>query len=160
LIRWEVVRWISNCTTELGLESVNYLLHNWRDVFIPTEAVGVASSLVGAGGGGGRGVNGLIHHLGYSDAERLRETGRRVAVECLRDDPPGSSLPSLTLCESDSMAFETCYNIVLSSAPHMTSAQLFTVGRYMEHRGFASRAFKLALLGIEGISVSFNQVQV
>jgi hypothetical protein len=153
--RWEVVRWISNCTTELGLESVNWLLHNWREVFLPTEAVGVASTLVGNRGGGG-----IINLLGYSEGERLREAGRRVAIECLREDPPGCSLPSLTLCESDPMAFETCYNIIISSAGHLSSAQLFTVGRYMEHRGFAGRAFKLALLGVEGVTISFNQVCV
>lgn len=43
--RWDVVRWISNCTTELGMESVSGLLQNWKEVFTPTE-VGSSDHLV------------------------------------------------------------------------------------------------------------------
>ena len=51
---------------------------------------------------------------------------------------------------------------VTTPTPHdhrvlMTSSQLFTVARYMEHRGYPHRAFKLALLALRGIRLAYNQ---
>lgn len=66
---------------------------------------------------------------------------------------------ALTLCENEAMAFETAYQIVVDAASHiMTSSQLFTIARYMEHRGYPTRAYKLAMLAMKNVHLAYNQV--
>jgi hypothetical protein len=56
------------------------------------------------------------------------------------------------------MAFETAYHIVIDAANHiMTSSQLFTIARYMEHRGFPVRAYNLAILAMKNVHLAYNQ---
>jgi len=63
------------------------------------------------------------------------------------------------LCENDATAFEAAYQIVLDAASHiMTSSQLFTIARYMEHRGYPNRAYKLAMLAMKNVHLAYNQV--
>ena len=65
----------------------------------------------------------------------------------------------MTLCENDPLAFETAYRIVMeASVGLMTSSQLFTIARYMEHRGCPQRAHKLALIAMKTVNLSQNQV--
>lgn len=57
------------------------------------------------------------------------------------------------------MAFETAYQIVIEAAANiMTSSQLFTIARYMEHRGYPTRAYKLAMLAMQNVHLAYNQV--
>lgn len=39
----------------------------------------------------------------------------------------------------------------------MTSSQLFTIARYMEHRGYPMRAYKLAMLAMKNVHLAYNQ---
>jgi hypothetical protein len=56
------------------------------------------------------------------------------------------------------MAFETAYHIVIDAANHiMTSSQLFTIAKYMEHRGFPVRAYNLAILAMKNVHLAYNQ---
>lgn len=74
-------------------------------------------------------------------------------------DPPNCALNALNLCENDPISFETAYQIVIDAASHiMTSVQLFTIARYMEHRGYPHRAYKLALLAMKHVHLAYNQV--
>lgn len=74
-------------------------------------------------------------------------------------DPPNCALNALTLCENEALAFETAYQIVIDAASHiMTSSQLFTIARYMEHRGYPTRAYKLAMLAMKNVHLAYNQV--
>lgn len=41
----------------------------------------------------------------------------------------------------------------------MTSNQLFSIARYMEHRGFPNRAYKLAILAMKNVHLQYNQVK-
>lgn len=67
---------------------------------------------------------------------------------------------ALTLCENDKIAFETAYQIVIDAASLiMTSSQLFTIARYMEHRGYPVRAYKLATLAMKNVHLAYNQVR-
>lgn len=76
-------------------------------------------------------------------------------------DPPNCALNALTLCENDATAFEAAYQIVLDAASHiMTSSQLFTIARYMEHRGYPNRAYKLAMLAMKNVHLAYNQVSI
>lgn len=66
---------------------------------------------------------------------------------------------ALTLCENEALAFETAYQIVVDAASHiMTSSQLFTIARYMEHRAYPTRAYKLAMLAMKNVHLAYNQV--
>lgn len=38
----------------------------------------------------------------------------------------------------------------------MNSQQLFTIARYMEHRGYTQSAYKLSLLAVKGVHISYN----
>lgn len=90
-------------------------------------------------------LNVCIHNLFYSRP--------------FTQDPPNCALNALTLCENDATAFEAAYQIVLDAASHiMTSSQLFTIARYMEHRGYPNRAYKLAMLAMKNVHLAYNQV--
>lgn len=58
------------------------------------------------------------------------------------------------------MAYEQAYTIVLHAASNhvMTSLQLFNIARYMEHRGYPTRAYKLAILAMKSVHLQYNQV--
>jgi hypothetical protein len=76
-------------------------------------------------------------------------------------DPPNCALNALTLCENEALSFETAYQIVIDAASHiMTSSQLFTIARYMEHRGYPTRAYKLAMLAMKNVHLAYNQVSI
>lgn len=56
------------------------------------------------------------------------------------------------------MAFEAAYQIVIDAASLiMTSSQLFTIARYMEHRGYPMRSYKLAMLAMKNVHLAYNQ---
>jgi len=128
------------------------LFHMWT-TFILFSSIPVAAVLAGHRTG-----RSLIDVVGYGEAGRLKEAGRRVAIECLREDPRECALPSLSLCESDPVTAETCYKIILKCAGHLASQKLFEVAHHIDSRGYPARAFNLALLAVEGVTISFNQV--
>lgn len=88
----------------------------------------------------------------------LAGCARNLALQCATKDPPNCALNALTLCENDPIAFETAYQIVIDAATHiMTSSQLFNIARYMEHRGYPMRAYKLAMLAMKNVHLAYNQ---
>lgn len=38
--RRDMVRWMVTCATEMGLDALIRIMHNWRQLFTPTEATG------------------------------------------------------------------------------------------------------------------------
>ena len=96
--------------------------------------------------------------LDYRRQEELAACARTLALQCASKDPPNCALCALTLCEKEPIAFETAYQIVVDAAAHiMNSTQLFTIARYMEHRGYPHRAYKLALLAMKTLHLAYNQ---
>ena len=96
--------------------------------------------------------------LSYHQQKQLATCARTLALQCASKDAPNCALCALTLCEKDPVAFEPAYQIVVDAAEHvMNSTQLFTIARYMEHRGYAQRAYKLALLAMRGVHIVYNQ---
>ena len=96
--------------------------------------------------------------LDFRRQEELAACARTLALQCATKDPPNCALCALTLCEKDPIAFETAYQIVVDAASHiMNSTQLFTIARYMEHRGYPHRAYKLALLAMKNLHLAYNQ---
>ena len=150
--RREMVRWLVTCATEVGLDALLSIMSMWSQLFTPTEATGpVATSVMS---------HSTVMRLGldYRKQEELSNCARTLALQCAHEDPPNCALNALTLCETDPIAFETAYQIVTDAASNgMTSSQLFTIARYMEHRGYPHRAHKLALLAMKNVSLSYNQ---
>lgn len=96
--------------------------------------------------------------LDYGQREELASCARTLALQCAMKDPANCALSALTLCEKEHVAFETAYQIAVdAAATAMTHAQLFTIARYMEHRGYPLRAFKLASLAMAHVSLAYNQ---
>ncbi len=151
--RREMVRWMVTCSAEVGLDAVLSVMQNWNGLFTPTEATGtVASTLMS---------HATIVRLGldFTRQEELASCARTLALQCSHEDPANCSLNALTLCENEPIAFETAYQIVIDAAENiMTSSQLFTIARYMEHRGYPHRAYKLALLAMKNVHLAYNQV--
>uniref|UniRef100_A0A0K2VCS0 ZSWIM4-8 C-terminal domain-containing protein n=1 Tax=Lepeophtheirus salmonis TaxID=72036 RepID=A0A0K2VCS0_LEPSM len=152
LRRREMVRWLVTCATEVGIGALVSIMKSWGSLFTPTEATGLVATTV------------MSHstvmriNLDFNQQEELATCARTLALQCVHEDPPNCALNALTLCESDAIAFETAYQIVIDSADHiMTSSQLFTISRYMEHRGYPHRAFKLALLAMKNVHLAYNQ---
>lgn len=150
--RREMVRWLVTCATQLGLEATLSIMQNWYELFTPTEATGPVATTI------------MSHstimrlNLNIKQQEELSTCARTLALQCATKDPPNCALNALTLCENDPMAFETAYHIVIDAANHiMTSSQLFTIARYMEHRGFPIRAYNLAILAMKNVHLAYNQ---
>ncbi|EFX76311.1 hypothetical protein DAPPUDRAFT_306274 [Daphnia pulex] len=150
--RREMVRWLVTCATEVGFEALLSIMHNWYQLFTPTEATGPVASTI------------MSHstvmrlNLSYVQQEELSNCARTLALQCATKDPPNCALNALNLCESAPISFETAYQIVIDAASHiMTSMQLFTIARYMEHRGYPHRAYKLALLAMKNVHLAYNQ---
>ncbi|XP_064476945.1 zinc finger SWIM domain-containing protein 5-like isoform X2 [Ornithodoros turicata] len=151
--RREMVRWLVTCATEIGLEALISIMQKWYQFFTPTEATGpVATTIMSH-------ATILRLALDFAQQEELSSCARTLALQCASKDPPNCALNALTLCEGDAYAFETAHQIVVDAAGSgvMTSSQLFTVARYMEHRGYAHRAYKLAVLATRGVQLAYNQ---
>nr|XP_029728306.1 uncharacterized protein LOC109414426 [Aedes albopictus]XP_029728307.1 uncharacterized protein LOC109414426 [Aedes albopictus] len=150
--RREMVRWLVTCASHVGLEALMSIMQNWYHLFTPTEATGPVATTI------------MSHstimrlNLNFRQQDELSNCARTLALQCATKDPPNCALNALTLCENDAMAFETAYHIVIDAATHiMTSSQLFTIARYMEHRGYPSRAYNLAMLAMKNVQLAYNQ---
>ncbi|XP_030323400.1 zinc finger SWIM domain-containing protein 6 isoform X4 [Calypte anna] len=150
--RREMVRWLVTCATEVGVYALDSIMQNWFTLFTPTEATSIVATTVMS--------NSTIVrlHLDCHQQEKLASSARTLALQCAMKDPQNCALSALTLCEKDHIAFETAYQIVLDAATtSMSYSQLFTIARYMEHRGYPMRAYKLATLAMTHLNLSYNQ---
>uniref|UniRef100_A0A8D0AG26 Zinc finger SWIM-type containing 6 n=1 Tax=Sander lucioperca TaxID=283035 RepID=A0A8D0AG26_SANLU len=150
--RREMVRWLVTCATEAGVFALDSIMQSWFTLFTPTEATSVVATTVMS--------NSTIVrlHLDCHQQENLANSARTLALQCAMKDPQNCALSALTLCEKDHIAFETAYQIVLdAAATGMNYTQLFTIARYMEHRGYPMRAYKLATLAMTHLNLSYNQ---
>uniref|UniRef100_A0A674JG13 ZSWIM4-8 C-terminal domain-containing protein n=2 Tax=Terrapene triunguis TaxID=2587831 RepID=A0A674JG13_9SAUR len=155
--RREMVRWLVSCATEIGgwgrVQALMNIMQNWYSLFTPIEATTIVAVT------GTTPATLLRLNLAFGQRDELCARARAVALQCAMKDPQNCSLPALTLCEKDHAAFEAAYQIVLDSAAAagMGHSHLFTVARYMEHRGLPLRAYKLATLAFSHLSIAFNQ---
>uniref|UniRef100_A0A670XPH3 Zinc finger SWIM-type containing 6 n=1 Tax=Pseudonaja textilis TaxID=8673 RepID=A0A670XPH3_PSETE len=150
--RREMVRWLVTCATEVGVYALDSIMQSWFTLFTPTEATSIVATTVMS--------NSTIVrlHLDCHQQEKLASSARTLALQCAMKDPQNCALSALTLCEKDHIAFETAYQIVLdAAATGMSYTQLFTIARYMEHRGYPVRAYKLATLAMTHLNLSYNQ---
>ncbi|KAL2100464.1 hypothetical protein ACEWY4_004858 [Coilia grayii] len=150
--RREMVRWLVTCATEVGVYALDSIMQSWFTLFTPTEATSIVATSVMS--------NSTIVrlHLDCHQQEKLAGSARTLALQCAMKDPQNCALSALTLCEKDHIAFETAYQIVLDAATTgMSYTQLFTIARYMEHRGYPMRAYKLATLAMAHLNLSYNQ---
>ncbi|KFV10195.1 Zinc finger SWIM domain-containing protein 5, partial [Pterocles gutturalis] len=142
-----------NVALELGLQVMRMTLStlNWR-----RREVG---RWLGAGGTGVRALVSILQSW-YSLFTPTEATSIVAATVMAHNTILGQNcaLSALTLCEKDHIAFETAYQIVIDAASTgMTYTQLFTIARYMEHRGYPLRAFKLASLAMTHLNLAYNQ---
>ncbi|XP_050401843.2 zinc finger SWIM domain-containing protein 5 [Patella vulgata] len=150
--RREMVRWLVTCATEVGVKALISIIQNWYQYFAPIEATSTVASTIMSP------ATTMQLNLTYHQMEEVADCARKLALQCATKDPQNCALCSLTLCEKDTMAFETAYQIVIDAAAHvMNSSQLFTIARYMEHRGYPSRAYTLALLAMKNLQLAYNQ---
>lgn len=150
--RREMVRWLVTCATEVGVQALVSIMQNWFSLFQPIEATGMVATTIMS--------HSTMHqfHLNYHQQEDLARHARDLALQCANKDPQNCALCALTLCEKDPISFETAYQIVIDAAAHiMNSSQLFTIARYMEHRGYPHRAYKLTLLAMKNLHLAYNQ---
>lgn len=127
-------------------------MQSWFALFTPTEATSIVATAVLSSSTAAR------LRLDARQQEKLASSARTLALQCAVKDPASCALSALTLCEKEPAAFETAYQIALDAAPAaMTHAQLFTIARYMEHRGYPARAYKLATLAMTHLSLAYNQ---
>ncbi|KAM9326142.1 zinc finger SWIM domain-containing protein 5 isoform 2-T2 [Gastrophryne carolinensis] len=150
--RREMVRWLVTCATEVGVRALVSILQSWYTLFTPTEA----TTIVAAAATSHSTV--LRLNLDYAQREELASCARTLALQCAMKDPQNCALSALTLCEKDHTAFETAYQIAVDAASGgMTYSQLFNIARYMEHRGYPLRAFKLCSLAMSHLNLAYNQ---
>ncbi|XP_043913584.1 zinc finger SWIM domain-containing protein 4 [Protopterus annectens] len=150
--RREMIRWLVSCATEIGVRALMNVMQNWYALFTPTEATTIVA------------VTATTHttllrlNLDFAQREELCSCARTLALQCAMKDPQNCALPALTLCETNHAAFEAAYQIVLDSAcSGMGHSHLFTIARYMEHRGLPLRAYKVASLALSQLNIAYNQ---
>lgn len=82
--------------------------------------------------------------------------------KCMFQDPAGCALHALTLCEGSGGAAEAAYQLVAGAAARgaLAPQQLFALARYLQHRAHPARAYRLALLAMRNLHLSYNQVCV
>ncbi|KAK0052119.1 zinc finger SWIM domain-containing protein 5-like isoform X1 [Biomphalaria pfeifferi] len=149
--RREMVRWIVTCATQVGVDALLAIMQSWYQYFAPVEASSTVAMTVMSP------ATMMQLSATYSQQEELAHCTRTLALQCAKRDPQNCALCALNLCEKDSRAFEAAYQIVVGAASHIiNSSQLFTIARYMEHRGHPSQAFRLALLAMKGLHVAYN----
>uniref|UniRef100_A0A4W3GKF8 Zinc finger SWIM domain-containing protein 5-like n=1 Tax=Callorhinchus milii TaxID=7868 RepID=A0A4W3GKF8_CALMI len=128
------------------------IMQSWYSLFTPTEATTIVAVTVTSHS------TVLRLNLDYAQREELDSCARTLALQCTMKDPQSCALSALTLCEKNHVAFETAYQIVVdSAATGMSYSHLFTIARYMEHKGFPIRAYKMASLGLSHLGVAYNQ---
>ncbi|KAL0965767.1 hypothetical protein UPYG_G00285460 [Umbra pygmaea] len=150
--RREMVRWLVTCAIEVGVYALDSIMQSWFTLFTPTEATSIVATTVMSN------TTIVRLHLDCHQQENLASSARTLALQCAMKDPQNCALSALTLCEKDHIAFETAYQIVLdAAATGMSYTQLFTIARYMEHRGYPMRAYKLATLAMTHLNLSYNQ---
>ncbi|ESP05158.1 hypothetical protein LOTGIDRAFT_208096 [Lottia gigantea] len=150
--RREMVRWLVTCATEVGVKALISIMQNWFQYFAPIEATSTVASTIMSP------ATTMQLKLSYQQMEEVASCARKLALQCANKDPQNCALCSLTLCEKDTIAFETAYQIVIDAAAHvMNSSQLFTIARYMEHRAYPTRAYTLALLAMKNLQLAYNQ---
>ncbi|XP_077441909.1 zinc finger SWIM domain-containing protein 6-like [Vanacampus margaritifer] len=151
--RRDMVRWLVTCATAVGVFALNNIMQSWYTLFTPMEATSVVASSIMSGSTIAR------LHATSQQQDNLYNSAHTLALQCAMKDPQNCALSALTLCEKDHVAFETAYKIVLSAAAAtgMSYTQLFTIARYMEHRGYPMRAYKLATLAMTHLKLSYNQ---
>ena len=149
--RREMVQWCVECAVRVGPSALSHVMTNWTTMFTPTEATTLVAATVMAPA--------TASKLDLTDIEReaLARCARALTLQCASRDPQNCSLSALTLCEKNPLAFEAAYRLVVESAASIPPTQLFAVARYMEHRSFPGRAFKLATLAMKHFSLEFNQ---
>ncbi|KAJ8960370.1 hypothetical protein NQ317_013980, partial [Molorchus minor] len=158
---------------ELGLQNVNRFAGTLKElgyeddfVFFELAKEGNGSVFFTATEATGPVATTIMSHstimrlnLSFSQQEELSSCARTLALQCATKDPPNCALNALTLCENEALAFETAYQIVVDAASHiMTSSQLFTIARYMEHRVTLQEHIKLAMLAMKNVHLAYNQV--
>nr|XP_006003722.1 PREDICTED: zinc finger SWIM domain-containing protein 4 isoform X2 [Latimeria chalumnae] len=150
--RREMVRWLVSCATEIGVRALMNIMQNWYALFTPIEATTIVA------------VTATTHatllrlNLDFAQREELCSCARTLSLQCAMKDPQNCTLPALNLCEKNHAAFEAAYQIVLdSAAAGMGHSHLFTIARYMEHRGLPLRAYKLATLALSHLNIAYNQ---
>lgn len=150
--RREMVRWLVTCATEVGVPALISIMQSWYSLFQPIEATGMVATTIMSPS------TMLQLNLNFHQQEEIASCARNLALQCANKDPQNCALCALTLCEKDPIAFETAYQIVIDAATHiMNSGQLFNIARYMEHRGYPNRAYKLALLAMKNLHLAYNQ---
>ncbi|XP_071800276.1 zinc finger SWIM domain-containing protein 6-like [Asterias amurensis] len=150
--RREMVRWMVTCATEIGVSALVTIMQSWYSLFSPTEATTMVATTVMSPN------TALRLNLNLTQQEELARCARSVALQCATKDPPSCALCALTLCEKNPVAFKAAYQIVVDAASGpMNSSQLFTIARYMEHRGYASHAYNLAVLAMRNLTLGYNQ---
>ncbi|XP_014663283.1 PREDICTED: zinc finger SWIM domain-containing protein 6-like [Priapulus caudatus] len=150
--RREMVRWLVTCATDIGVKALVSIMHNWYTLFTPTEATGMVATTIMSH------TTMLQVNVNYVQQEELAGCARSLALQCATKEPQSCALAALTLCEKDAVAFETAYQIVVDAAVSvMDSSQLFNIARYMEHRGYPGRAYKLAALAMRNLTLAYNQ---
>ncbi|KAK7601487.1 hypothetical protein V9T40_008928 [Parthenolecanium corni] len=151
--RRDMVRWLVTCAVEVGFQALISIMQNWQSLFTPLEAANHVAFTIMAHS------TMMRLNLNYHDQEVLASQARSLALQCTTKDPPNCALNTLHLCENNGSAYESAYQIVLhAAASHVIqSSQLFNIARYMETRGFPTRAYKLAMLAMKNVHLQYNQ---
>uniref|UniRef100_A0A5S6QFE6 SWIM-type domain-containing protein n=1 Tax=Trichuris muris TaxID=70415 RepID=A0A5S6QFE6_TRIMR len=147
--RQEVIQWVVTCASSLSFSAIISLVNNWSQFFTPLEATRIVSPSVLRKAA-------LQAKLNFSQREEIRRAVHRLALECAARCPSTCAFHALTLCESDPIAFEAVYEVVVEVGENnvmIEAEELFSIGCRMEQLGLTGKAYKMALLGLRHLHI-------
>ncbi|CDW53823.1 hypothetical protein TTRE_0000209001 [Trichuris trichiura] len=147
--RQEVIQWVVGCASSLSFSAIISLVNNWSQFFTPLEATRIVSPIVIRKAASQAKMN-------FGQREEIRRAVHRLALECAARCPSTCAFHALTLCESDPIAFEAVYEVVVEICENnamIEAEELFNIGCRMEQLGLTGKAYKMALLGLRHLHI-------
>ena len=149
-----IVRWLMSCAVDLGKQAVEFLVHNWAELFTPKEIANDVSPVLTS-----QPVLFKLHLTNINEKEYFMRSIRNMLIEACIRDPVPTILFSMTLCEDHPQSFELIFQICYESQEKFNPAQLFSVARYLENKKHAKKAYKLAVQALKRIDLGVLDTQ-
>ena len=157
--RREAILFIVECATDMGLESVLQVMRDAKDHFSAVEALNLVVPK------DNEHVNlrsQALSKLKLKDAPHkevdLNRRSRDLALDCANRDPTNCALEALKFCESDDESLKRALKIVIEAGKNgaMDSTQLIKVADHIHERGLTDRAFDIAMVAVDSLTIPSN----
>lgn len=153
--RKEAILNIVDSATEIGPEAIKQVMKDARGYFSATEALNLV-------------IENKCENSSIRAQAKLKFTdnmmaeidcrSRDLVLECASRDPTNCALEALKFCETDEESLKKALNIVIDAGKNgsMDSTQLIKVADYVHDRGMIEKAFAIAMVAVDSLTIPPN----